>query len=290
MIVAIAAMLLAMGIISLQKNLKANLTLTINPNYEYRIDYKLDSQEEFLPMFCNTEKDSLGVFVGEGFSLSGAVLSASNLVTENENISFRVYNYTPKPADTTFTHLKMSAGGENMGVAEFSVYANPYEAASPTPNQTTITANASNISIKFKFEWVTMPYTVTTEPSDGNYQFVGVGGASNEFDYTANILPAAGYTLEITITSNSITLTQDTDYTYDSTTGALVINQASITGNIVISCTTAIREYIITYELYGGTLAEGVTNPTIYTAATETFTISNHPTHTDATFLGWLVD
>lgn len=44
--------------------------------------------------------------------------------------------------------------------------------------------------------------------------------------------------------------------------------------------------YTISYELGGGKLEEGETNPTVYTSETETFTLKN-PIHESREFLGW---
>lgn len=45
-------------------------------------------------------------------------------------------------------------------------------------------------------------------------------------------------------------------------------------------------EYLITYDLDGGILASGMTNPESYTTETETFTLNN-PSREGYTFLGW---
>lgn len=44
--------------------------------------------------------------------------------------------------------------------------------------------------------------------------------------------------------------------------------------------------YTISYELGGGKLKDGETNPTVYTSETETFTLKN-PIHESREFLGW---
>ena len=56
-------------------------------------------------------------------------------------------------------------------------------------------------------------------------------------DYTATLIPDSGYMLPetITVTVNNTSLTQGTDYTYDSETGQLTIMASAITGPIVIT-------------------------------------------------------
>ena len=46
--------------------------------------------------------------------------------------------------------------------------------------------------------------------------------------------------------------------------------------------------YTISYELGGGKLKDGETNPTVYTSETETFTLKN-PIHESREFLGWIL-
>lgn len=58
------------------------------------------------------------------------------------------------------------------------------------------------------------------------------------------------------------------------------------TGDIHFVAHYELIEYNITYNLDGGNLAEGVTNPSKYTIETETFTLNN-PTKEGAKFTGW---
>ena len=96
---------------------------------------------------------------------------------------------------------------------------------------------------------------------------------------------------------NSITLTATPDegYHFVSWTagGTVVSTEASFTykpeNDVILTANFAAIVYTITYELDGGTLDEGVTNPASYTIESETFTLNN-PSRTGYTFRGWLTD
>ncbi|MGN0152180.1 MAG: InlB B-repeat-containing protein [Wujia sp.] len=67
-------------------------------------------------------------------------------------------------------------------------------------------------------------------------------------DYTATIAPATGYHLpdEITVKNGTETLTADTDYTYSSETGELVISGDSVTDYVTIEVTGVADTYSVT--------------------------------------------
>ena len=64
-------------------------------------------------------------------------------------------------------------------------------------------------------------------------------------DYTATLIPDSDFILPetITVTVNDTSLTQDTDYTYDSETGQLTIMANAITGPIVITAAGIEKTY-----------------------------------------------
>lgn len=57
--------------------------------------------------------------------------------------------------------------------------------------------------------------------------------------------------------------------------------------DVTYTATWTINQYSITYDLVGGTLAEGETNPTSYTIESENITLVN-PTREGYTFEGWI--
>jgi len=64
------------------------------------------------------------------------------------------------------------------------------------------------------------------------------------------------------------------------------ISFAGIYENITLFATWGLQTYTITYELNGGSYAEGYSNPTEFTIETETITLCN-PTKANYTFAGW---
>ena len=63
-------------------------------------------------------------------------------------------------------------------------------------------------------------------------------------------------------------------------------NPGTITQNVTITPDVELITYNIAYNLNGGSLPYGKTNPTTYKVTTESFTLNN-PTKTGYTFLGW---
>lgn len=82
--------------------------------------------------------------------------------------------------------------------------------------------------------------------------------------------------------------TEEYTYEFDTWTPAIT----TVRGNTTYTATyleilkPTVMEYEITYELNGGSLLSGQTNPLSYTSETETFTLIN-PTKVGYTFLGW---
>ena len=98
-----------------------------------------------------------------------------------------------------------------------------------------------------------------------------------------------------TIESEAITLNNPTRTGYDfagwtgtglSETTANVTIPAGSMGERTYTATWTPIVYSISYELAGGSLAEGLTNPETYTIESEAFTLNN-PTRTGYTFMGW---
>ncbi len=66
-------------------------------------------------------------------------------------------------------------------------------------------------------------------------------------------------------------------------------DKIKISNNITLYAQWEIITYTITYNLDGGRLEDGVTNPTSYTIESETFTLHN-PIKDGHTFSGWRLD
>ena len=139
-------------------------------------------------------------------------------------------------------------------------------------------------------------YTITMPASD-----VTVDVVYKAIEYTLQYTGADGATFATanpttyTVESDAITLTNPTKdgYTFAGWTGTglteatttVTIAKGS-TGNREYTATWSLADYTITYDLAGGTLAEGVSNPTGYNIDSDDITLNN-PTREGYTFAGW---
>ena len=126
-------------------------------------------------------------------------------------------------------------------------------------------------------KWTLANYTISYDLAGGSL----ASGVTNPTSYT--------------IESAAITLNNPTraGYTFAGWTGTdltaattTVTIAAGSTGNRSYTATWTPVNYTITYDLAGGALASGVTNPASYNIETATFTLAN-PTREGYTFAGW---
>ena len=133
---------------------------------------------------------------------------------------------------------------------------NGEETSSYTYNSTngSITISLGNMTVTGDFVIIAnaVPKTYSvTEDIDSKLEFIGAATATHDVEYTAKLEAATGYELPDTITVkvNGVELVKGTDYTYDSTTGNIVITAAKVTGNIVISAESVAKTYSVTYTV-----------------------------------------
>ena len=165
-----------------------------------------------------------------------------------------------KPADPTKTGYEFASWIDKATQAVFDIA------------NTAITKNTD-----LKAKWNANEYTITYDLDGGSL----AEGKTNPAKYT--------------IESEDIDLNNPTKtgYTFagwtgtdlDEATEAVTIEKGS-TGNREYTATWNPIEYTITYDLDGGSLAEGKTNPAKYTIESEDLDLNN-PTKTGYTFAGW---
>ena len=283
MVVAIAGMMIAMGIIALQKSMQVKVGFKSIPSIVCQIDIKAMGADDSTYTKIFNNKDA--AFIGAGLSISDDTLifteafAASYTSTIGVSFTLRITNLLDDSG------IKITSSGINATTNPLSLI---LQVGGAGIMDVSGVAAISTLQLTFaKYN----AYSVTTSPQSGNFTFSGEQKAVEGEDYTANVRAEEGYNITIIITKDSgaVQLVQGTDYTYDLETGLLIIKKSVVTGDIFISCATSIKEYIITYDLNGGTLGEGVVNPTTYTAVTGTFVINN-PTRPYAFFIGWLVN
>lgn len=185
--------------------------------------------------------------------------------------------------------------------------------------------NGGSVSLPNRTSYSKSTETFTlNNPTKGHYTFTGwslngssekvlnatipIGSTGNR-TYTANYEPidytitynldggtvASANPTTYNIESAQITLNNPTkdDYTFVGWTlddSETLLTTATIpkgsTGNRTYTAHFEHKQYTITYNLDGGALAEGVTNPATYTSVSSPITLNN-PTKEDYTFIGW---
>ena len=92
---------------------------------------------------------------------------------------------------------------------------------------------------------VTVTYTVTYALT--NLFYTGSASANSGSNFTATLIPADGYHLpaSITVRRGNTVLTGGTHYSYNSATGAIIINSSTITGDITIAAEAEEDYYIL---------------------------------------------
>ncbi len=129
----------------------------------------------------------------------------------------------------------------------------------------------------FKIYYSRNKYVLSVNHDNGISNVSGAG----EYYYGANIVVDAtvkpGYTWSTWTSSNTLLIADSTSKTYNITMPV---------GNVTLTAKTTIITYTITYDLTGGALPEGETNPTEYTVETDNI-ILNDPRKTGYTFIGW---
>ncbi|MBR3116283.1 MAG: InlB B-repeat-containing protein [Bacilli bacterium] len=146
-----------------------------------------------------------------------------------------------------------------------------------TPSDSVTIAQGSTGNRSYTAQYEKIKYTITYDLAGGSL----AEGVSNPVEYYVD--------------SNPITLNNPSKEAYDfvgwtgtglsDTTHDVTIPTGSI-GDRHYTAVFTPTVYHITYDLEGGSLAEGVTNPTTYTIESEDITLNN-PSKTDYRFAGW---
>ena len=301
MVVVIAGLLLATGIIAIQKSMKMNLSFEANPNYLFEVYIQKSGDDTKKLVFRNYEKSaSEGVVMENGFStLYGNTLSADDtfLETYGSDFEFIIENHTKNSGMRVSVTANVETEGGHEGILP-TITEDKMTATKLKDGSTADYIRFSVTTTEVVFPQTTVlnivfseynEYAVGVSPSSGNFTYTANPVAISGENYTANIKAKTGYDLEITVTrddgtTTTLTAGQGNDYVWDSSTGALTIYASAVTGDITINCLNdnAIP-YTISYTLNGGSVEPA--NPTKYTVE-DTFTLTN-PTKTGYNFAGW---
>ena len=185
------------------------------------------------------------ILVKTGTSIK-AMASATKSVADGDmtiNYDFKV-NGTSQQAGTSNTFSYAASTNNtayNVTMDAYTVYN-----LDGTSNSTKHT-HATTLYYK-ALDTYSVTNTLTNISSNGRS---GSDAAAYNIAYTATLSVGTGYTLPATITvkRGETTLTASTQYTYNSTTGALSINAAQVTGNLTIIAAGVAKTYTETDNL-----------------------------------------
>ena len=222
----------------------------------------LSGNDTFTMPFCDMTVQAVGV--AETFNLTCSS-SANGTITANGSIVpvgfWVILTITP---DAGYMFESVTVDGQDVASYVYEGDDNSYIYSFRMPGHDV------NVSAVFAIR-----YKITYELDGGRFEGV------RYLSYLAS--------------TETFTLTQPTrdGYTFAGWTGSngstpqtsVTIPKGS-TGNKSYTANWTLNTYSIMYNLDGGTLAEGVSNPATYTAETDTFTLNN-PTKNGSTFAGW---
>lgn len=277
MVVVIAGLLLATGIIAIQKQMKLKVSFSATPSIELQIDMKTMGADDstYTKIFNNKES----AYIGAGLSLSGNTLYFTEDFAKSYSGAIGA-SFTLRITNLNDFGLKVTSSGENAT-------SNPLALKLQAGGQGTMDVSGVGAMSTLQLSFVEYNvYTVATSPQSGHFTFSGEAEAVKGEDYTANVKAHEGYTLTISITNDGGTtiLTQGKRYTWDSSNGALTIYSAAVTGNITISCSTSANSYTVTLDNQSATTAGTTSVSATYGSAMPSITL---PTKTGYTFGGY---
>ena len=216
-------LMLAMGIIAVQKSMKLNLGFQVNPSFECKIVYNGNT------IFCNTTKNGESLVVGDGVLLNG------NNLTLNQNFSglgaeftLTIHNYTALKTD-----ISVSGTGANGDTLTLDAYSS---GTAPNGN-ITIIATGTSATLTFA-EWVP---TISCELNNATTTILNGTKLPMSGDYTITITPTTGYLF----TQFNVINISDGGYTWNNSTGVFTITDwAKVTGNITITVKAEVFRFV----------------------------------------------
>jgi len=276
---AFVTLCLFVGITAIQKSMKLNISFTTAPSILVKIELYNTTTSKYDVIFQNAGT----IQIGDGLELDGNTLNFTSTFASSQPSLGASFNLR---FTNLMTDIALQVAASGTGVTSNPSYLVIKESGSDQDaGVMTVSGNSVASTLQLSFS-VCNSYTIATSSQSDNFTFSGEEEAAQGEDYTANIKAKDGYELTISITKDNgaTTLTQGIHYTWDSSSGELIIDGSAVTGDIIITCLCTIKSYTIEYNLNGGDVA--TVNPTSYTIETNTFTL-NAPTKTGYDFAGW---
>ena len=201
------------------------------------------------------------------FDLNGG--SGENVTVKNVAYHTTLGNVSDKPAPTRDGY-------------EFLGWATTATATEQLSDDTVISADATYYAV-----WQAAEYTVTVSGDNLAGNTSDPAKLTHDQQYTITINAEAGYRItEYSVTmGNDGTVTPVASYSDDNGTLTLTFAAYTVTGNITITITTAVRQYTVTFDSNGGTTVASVT-----VDHGGTVTKPTDPTRTGYTFDVWYLD
>ena len=263
-------LMLAVGIIAVQKSMKLNMSFQMNPSIYVKVEIYNTSTSKYETIFQNTNATEIK---------SGVILSGNTLQFANDY------------ATTLGTSLKMKVTSLNEGMTMLT----EFSGASVTSGGNTITATATTYNVASDELTINTLSNLTIQFSQAFMVDVsGVDTNSATISAGQNVYTINGtYYVKSTATNAQFTLTSKEHYetppTISSITGATyeftnnnTLTLTKINGNVSITASASAMEYTITFNANGGTggSSKSVDYGTTYSLPTE-------PTYDGYEFQGW---
>ena len=193
MVVVIAGLLLATGIIAIQKQMRMKVGFSATPSIECQIDMKTMGADDstYTKIFNNKES----AYIGAGLSLSGNTLYFTEDFAKSYSGEIGA-SFTLRITNLNDFGLKVTSSGENAT-------SNPLALKLQAGGQGTMDVSGVGAMSTLQLSFVEYnAYTVATYPQSGKFTFSGEAEAVKGEDYTANVKAHDGYTLTISITND----------------------------------------------------------------------------------------
>ena len=214
--------------------------------------YLRNTRTNYQPVYTGTSTSAKNIYVYGAASFTNSIFSIASL-DSNVNIYAKYGDSSYTGTANITIHLRSTDTLALNQVGVRNVTDSNYSKFSLTPSNLgyTFTKSGSNLVVGYKTNNVT--YNLTNITSNG------ASTCSMASNLSFTLTPASGYALPsyITVQVSSTTLTQNTDYTYNSTTGAVVINKAKLTGNVNITASATVQ-YTVTFMDSDGQAAEPI--------------------------------
>ena len=241
-----------------------------------------------------------GGYTFAGWLLDGESEATTTVTITTGTMGSKHYTakWTPIVYTITYTSTKKGAVFSDANPASYTADSDDIKLEKPTLTgytflgwtSTSFGGKSTDVTIpqgsygnkSYTAEWELTTYTITYDLNYGNIEFTGEDpGNETEYNYTTGNIKLTNPTWEgYTFLGWVLSGDEETEASM-----SVIIPKGS-TGDRHYMALWSSDGYTITYELDGGVLPDGESNPTSYDVNTATFKLVN-PTRKFYTFLGW---